>query len=203
MQKDGKNFIVGLSLNFQHDGLVVNSIRGLYPKDLHEWLTWIQDGKTLYLNKEKVQNLIAQQRRDLADVSYLDLNSINNIIQNFENPSVSSKNPENSSGEVQFSKAGDLQTEQESKKQKNSTVAKSSTGLSQPFPDYRGLTGDEKLIASAALQYVEHITNIAPSNNIVNRAIGEIKKFLEKIKDGQHLSVNNFIINSAASLAKV
>ena len=53
VQKDAKNFIVGLSLNFQHDGLVVNSIRGLYPKDLHEWLTWIQDGKSLYLNKEK------------------------------------------------------------------------------------------------------------------------------------------------------
>ena len=64
-----------------------NSIRGLYPKDLHEWLTWIQDGKTLYLNKEKVQKLIAQQRINLAEVSYLDLNSINNIIQNFKNPS--------------------------------------------------------------------------------------------------------------------
>ena len=97
VQKDGKNFIVGLSLNFQHDGLVVNSIRGLYPKDLHEWLTWIQDGKTLYLNKEKVQNLIAQQRIHLAGVKNLDLNSVNNIIQNFENPSVSSKNSENSS----------------------------------------------------------------------------------------------------------
>ena len=105
----------------------------------------------------------------------------------------SSKNPENSSGGVKLSKPGDLQTEQDNKKQKSSTVAKSSTGLSQPFPDYRGLAGDEKLIASAAFQYVEHITNVAPSNNIVNRAIGEIKKFLEKIKDGQRLSVNNFI----------
>jgi hypothetical protein len=83
--------------------------------------------------------------------------------------------------------------EQKSKKQKSSTFAKSSTGLSRPFPDYRGLADNEQSIASAALQYVEHITNIAPSNNIVNRAIGEIKKFLEKIKDGQHLSINNFI----------
>ena len=54
-------------------------------------------------NKEKVQNLIAQQRTNLADVNNLDLNSINNIIQNFENPSVSSKNPKNSSGGVKFS----------------------------------------------------------------------------------------------------
>ena len=52
---------------------------------MHEWLKWIQDGKSLYLNKEKVQNLIAQQRINLADVSYLDLNSIDNIIKDFQN----------------------------------------------------------------------------------------------------------------------
>ena len=43
--------------------------------------------KLIYLNKEKVQNLIAQQRTNLAEVSNLDLNSINNIIENFENAS--------------------------------------------------------------------------------------------------------------------
>ncbi len=96
VQKDGKNFIVGLSLNFQHDGLIVNSIRGLYPKDLHEWLTWIQDGKSLYLNKEKIQNLINQQRRNLADVEYINLDSINNIIESFKNPSLETeKNQKN------------------------------------------------------------------------------------------------------------
>ena len=68
---------------------------------------WIQNGEALYLNKEKVQNLIAQQRTNLADVSYLDLNSINNIIQNFENPSVSEKNPEKTSGELKLSTPGD------------------------------------------------------------------------------------------------
>lgn len=85
LQHGGKNFIVGLSLNFTHDGLTVNSIRGLYPKDTHEWLTWIQKGLSLYLDKEKIQNLINQQRRNLADVAYLDLDSIENILQNFQN----------------------------------------------------------------------------------------------------------------------
>ena len=89
--------------------------------------------------------------------------------------------------------AGDSSNQSNSQKQKNSTVARSLTGLSQPFPDYRGLADNEQSIASAALQYVEHITNVVPNNNIVNRAIGEIKKFLEKIKDEQHLSINNFI----------
>ena len=101
-----------MSFNFKHDGLVVNSIRGLFAKETAFWLRWIEQGKTLYINKEKVQNLIAQQQTNFAEVNNLDLNSIDNIIQNFENPSVSSKNPEKSSGGVQFSKAGDLQTEQ-------------------------------------------------------------------------------------------
>ena len=52
---------------------------------------FIRANKGLYLNKEKVQNLITQQRRNLADVSYLDLNSINNIINNFKNPSTGNK----------------------------------------------------------------------------------------------------------------
>ena len=43
--------------------------------------------KLIYLNKEKVQSQIAQQRTNLADVSNLDLNSINNIVENFKNAS--------------------------------------------------------------------------------------------------------------------
>ena len=426
VQQNGRNYLVGLSFNFEHDGLVVNSIRGLFAKETAFWLRWIEQGKTLYINKEKVQNLIAQQRTNLADVNNLDLNSINNIIQNFENPSVSSKNPENSSegeftendgstikfslrndrppqktktgykvfavfkskpgelfppvvpnpggestptgvwldadaaprakdsktgrprvqaggkgtnvgkqelayrpgwhlgavpqalqfnrknpengkfelfpanfvwaeceiaadidyqeeaesygynasgkfqhsyaglpripengyysyrtnpkpetepwfitgamivkrlltdteineilkangypemkrqgGEMnlsewgfdttdfrpnlKFSKPGDLQMEQESKKQKSSTVAKSSTGISQPFPDYRGLPSDEKVIASAALQFVKHIYNIASDNSIVKNAVAKIKTMLEDIENGTHIDAKSFI----------
>ena len=87
IQSGRKNFLVGLSLNYNRDGLDVNSIRGLFPKDLHKWLMWIQKGNALYIDKEKVQNLITQQRTNLADVSNLDLNSINSIIDNFENTS--------------------------------------------------------------------------------------------------------------------
>ena len=87
IQKEDKHFIVGLSLNFKHDGLVVNSIRGLYPKDTHEWLTWIQKNKSLYLNKEKIQAQIDQQRRNPADVNYLDLDLISKIVRDFQNTS--------------------------------------------------------------------------------------------------------------------
>lgn len=35
----------------------------------------------LYVDKKKVQDLITQQRTNLAEVSYLDLNSVTNIIK--------------------------------------------------------------------------------------------------------------------------
>lgn len=94
LQKDGKNFIVGLSLNPTVGGrsLEINSIRNVFPKNNSEWLNWISQGKALYLDKEKVQTLIDQQRTILADVEYLDLNSVAKIVENFENPKFSAEN---------------------------------------------------------------------------------------------------------------
>lgn len=94
LQKDGKNFIVGLSLNPTVGGkaLEINSIRNVFPKDNSEWLNWISQGKALYLDKEKIQTLIAQQRTNLADVEYLDLDSAAKIVENFENPKSESEN---------------------------------------------------------------------------------------------------------------
>ena len=104
LQKDGKNFIVGLSLNPAVGGrkLEINSIRNVFPKNNAEWLNWITQGKALYLNKEKLQDLIDQQRTILADVEYLDLDSAANIAKNFENPKIGTENVDN---EVLFRKA--------------------------------------------------------------------------------------------------
>lgn len=90
LQKGGKNFIVGLSLRPIVNGshLEINSIRNVFPKDNSEWLNWINQGKALYLNKEKIQILIDQQRTNLADVDYLDLDSMAKVIENFENPKI-------------------------------------------------------------------------------------------------------------------
>lgn len=88
IQHEGKNFIVGLSIRPSVGGRVldINSIRNVFPKDNAEWLNWISQGKMLYADKERIQNLINQQRTNLADVDYLDLDSIANIINSFENP---------------------------------------------------------------------------------------------------------------------
>ena len=70
----------------------INSIRNVFPKNNAEWLNWITQGKTLYLDKEKIQTLINQQRTILADVEYLDLDSITKITQTSDNPSIDEEN---------------------------------------------------------------------------------------------------------------
>jgi hypothetical protein len=84
IQKDGRNFLVGIHFNQNRNGLEVSSIRGIFPKDNAEWLNWINQGKSLYLDKEKIQTLINQQRKTLADVEYLDLDSIANVINDLK-----------------------------------------------------------------------------------------------------------------------
>lgn len=106
LQKDGKNFIVGLSLKPTVNGktLEINSIRNVFPKNNSEWLNWISQGKALYLDKEKIQALIDQQRTILADVDYLDLDSAAKIVENFDNPV---KNDENLSEDDELFRDGD------------------------------------------------------------------------------------------------
>ena len=92
LQKDGKNFLVGVFFDQNRNGLTVSSIRGLFNRDNIDWIRWIQQGKMIYGNKEKIQVLITQQRTNLADVNnkevrtssdsyYLD--STENIMQKF------------------------------------------------------------------------------------------------------------------------
>ena len=94
IERAGKKFVVGVSFSPVVGGgkLEINSIRGIFPKDTAEWLNWIAQGKLLYANKNKIQAIMAQQRINLADVDYLDLDSIAKIVRNFENPGVETKN---------------------------------------------------------------------------------------------------------------
>lgn len=90
--RDGKNFVVGVHFNQSRHGAEVSDIRGLFPKDNAEWLNWVSQGKLLYVDKEKIQTLIDQQRTNPAEVDYLDLEDVAKIIKDFENPSVLSEN---------------------------------------------------------------------------------------------------------------
>ncbi|MDR1739127.1 MAG: hypothetical protein LBR45_00010 [Bacteroidales bacterium] len=87
LQKNDKNFLVGLSLNPTVKGrkLEIHSIRNVFPKDNAEWLNWIAQDKSIYLNKEKIQVQISQQRMTSADVSYLNLELVAKLVKDFDN----------------------------------------------------------------------------------------------------------------------
>lgn len=86
MKKDDKCLIVGIFFNQIISGSKILSVRGLFNKNNSEWLNWIVQGKALYLNKQKIQDLIDQQRTNLADVAYLDLNLVESLLETFVNP---------------------------------------------------------------------------------------------------------------------
>jgi len=72
IKRDGKNFLVGISLNpaVKGEKLEIHSVRNVFPKDTIEWINWINQNKGLYFNKEKVLNLLDQQRMNAADVAF-------------------------------------------------------------------------------------------------------------------------------------
>lgn len=88
IRRDGKNFVVGIFFNQTYRGMSVSDIRGIFNKNNAEWLNWIAQGKTLYMNKNKIQTLINEQRTNLAEVAYLDLNFIESVLKTFVNPGI-------------------------------------------------------------------------------------------------------------------
>lgn len=94
LMHEDKNFLIGIHFNQEHDNSIVSSIRGIFPKDTAEWLNWINQSKGLYLNIKKIQDIISKRRTNLADVTYLDLDSIITILE--ENKSVNDYFPHRS-----------------------------------------------------------------------------------------------------------
>lgn len=95
LTKGEKHFLVGVTLDYRKGDLAVNSISGLFPKENHEWIKWIQDGKAIRIDKkDKVLSLInsLQTNPEEAERIGLNLDFAAKIIKYFENPSVSSEN---------------------------------------------------------------------------------------------------------------
>ena len=91
IQYGGKHFLIGVTLNYDANGIEINSVSGLFPKESHEWIKWIQDGKAIRIDKkEKVLSLIDSLRTNPAESERigLNLNSVAKVVQNFENPSI-------------------------------------------------------------------------------------------------------------------
>lgn len=81
--------MVGVTLNYKADNIEINSVSGLFPKENHEWIKWIQDGKVLRIDqKEKVQDLINSLRTNPAESERIGLNldDVAKKVKDFENP---------------------------------------------------------------------------------------------------------------------
>ena len=106
LTKGEKHFLVGVTLDYRKGDLAVNSISGLFPKENHEWIKWIQDGKAIRIDKkDKVLSLIDSLRTNPEEAERIGLNldSAAKIIKDFENPSISA---ENLSSDTKFSLRG-------------------------------------------------------------------------------------------------
>lgn len=113
LTKGEKHFLIGVTLDYRKGDLAVNSISGLFPKENHEWIKWIQDGKAIRIDKkDKVLSLIKSLRTNPEEAERIGLNldSAAKIIKDFENPSVSS---ENSSSDTKFSFRGSTSYEKQ------------------------------------------------------------------------------------------
>ena len=137
----------------------------------------------MYLNKEKVQNLITQQRINLADVSYLDLNSINNVIQNFENPSIKEeKNAKRK--EIKFTEKGITYT-----------LVTASKGDFRSFYSNKKAPGEVNSQKAGSASSPEHRDNIPQLSENASQADGNGQKRTET--DGR-FSVSPVWTGSAA-----
>ena len=95
LTRNGKHFLVGVTLNYRKGELAVNSISGLFPKENHEWIKWIQDGKAIRIDqKEKVLSLIDSLRTNPEEAERIGLNldSAAKIVRIFKNPNISEEN---------------------------------------------------------------------------------------------------------------
>ena len=181
IQHKEKNFIVGLSIRPKvgDSVLEINSIRNVFPKDNAEWLNWISQGKHLYLDKEKIQTLIDQQRTNLADVEYLDLEDIAKIVKDFDNPSIKTENYVNERGDVirfeshaeQLSLFGGGQADAvRQPTEQGATGALSPNGHTPPAPLYlRGGANGERVKRASEMSDAELLSEMG-------RDIAELEK---------------------------
>lgn len=89
-----KHFLVGLFIRPDVNGrqLEINSIRNVFPKDNHEWINWITQGRLLRIDEpKKIQAIIDKLRINLVAFTYLDLDLATKVVKNFVNPPLPEK----------------------------------------------------------------------------------------------------------------
>ena len=113
---EGKQFLLGLALEPVVNGkkLEYNSVRNVFPKNFHDWIHWINQGKLLRVDdKKEIEAIIDALRTNPVDhagndnlvevngdalrinpvdyISAKDLNSAAKLLKDFENPKLSAE----------------------------------------------------------------------------------------------------------------
>ena len=83
LSHNGENLLVGIKAAVRNRSQV-NDIKGLFYKSTTGWLRWIKEGKALYVNNEKVQEIIETRRTNPASQSQSFLNSATNVTNKSE-----------------------------------------------------------------------------------------------------------------------
>ncbi|WP_294203161.1 hypothetical protein [uncultured Chryseobacterium sp.] len=79
-----KNFVVALELNSEKNGIHINEVRSVYPRNNTQVLRSIANNESLYLDKKNMLDWINIQQFNSADAIRLS-NISTNIINNFQN----------------------------------------------------------------------------------------------------------------------
>jgi len=111
IEDGGRQFLVGISINPTVKGvtLEINSIRNVFPKNNHEWINWINEGKLLRVDgKKEIQAIIAKLRMNPVAFDYVDLDNATKIVENFENPTIGEQNNNNGGEDTVLFRDGDF-----------------------------------------------------------------------------------------------
>lgn len=91
LEINGNNVLASLSVGKGND-IDFNIISSVYGKDGNSVVSWINDGKILYVNKEKALNYLRISAPIAEAQDNQKLSSAANIVKNFENPNISEEN---------------------------------------------------------------------------------------------------------------
>lgn len=98
LEINGNNVLASLSVGKGND-IDFNIISSVYGKDGNSVVSWINDGKILYVNKEKALNYLRISAPIAEAQDNQKLSSAANIVKNFENPSAEGENQQEDGGE--------------------------------------------------------------------------------------------------------
>lgn len=107
LEINGNNVLASISVGKGND-IDFNIISSVYGKNGNSVVSWINDGKILYVNKEKALNYLRISAPIAEAQDNQELSSAANIVKNFENPNISEENMRYGNGALAASESNGI-----------------------------------------------------------------------------------------------